>query len=280
MNPSAVMPQHPLRNGLRAGLTALALGAALTVQAAQAGTPCEERRLALSAVVDGMHMAETTARALDASGAEVVVLARAGQDLRRYGLQWSHIGLAYRLAPPSGPGQLGLWRVVHKLNQCNSNRAGLYRQGLGEFFMDQPWRYAAAYVVLQPALQQQLLPVLLDNEQLSRWHSSAYNMLAYPWSTRYQQSNQWVLETLAGSHGGLDSRGGAQSILRSRGYQPGLLEIDAMTRLGANVGTYHIAFDDQPFGERMAGRIRTVTVESVFAWLQTSQLGGPVRQLP
>ena len=33
-----------------------------------------------------MALAESTARALDASGAHVVMLARAGQDLSQYGL--------------------------------------------------------------------------------------------------------------------------------------------------------------------------------------------------
>jgi hypothetical protein len=46
-----------------------------------------------------MELAERTARRLDASGAQVVVLARAGQDLGRYGLSWSHMGFAYRDTP-------------------------------------------------------------------------------------------------------------------------------------------------------------------------------------
>ena len=44
-----------------------------------------------------------------------------------------------------------------------------------------------------------LLPVLRDNTAAARLHEPRYNMLAYPWATRYQQSNQWALETLAGA---------------------------------------------------------------------------------
>ena len=40
--------------------------------------------------------------------------------------------------------------------------------------------------MLQPALQQQLLPLLQDNTALNRWHEPRYNLLAYPWATRYQ----------------------------------------------------------------------------------------------
>jgi hypothetical protein len=90
-----------------------------------------------------------TAQALDATGAQVVVLARSGQDLSKYRLRWSHLGLAYR----DGGG----WKVVHKLNQCGSARADLYRQGLGEFFLDDPHEFAAAFSVLSAEAQQKLI---------------------------------------------------------------------------------------------------------------------------
>jgi hypothetical protein len=74
------------------------------------------------------------------------------------------------------------------------------------------------------------------------------------------------------------SRATARDWLRRQGYRPTTLQIDAVTRLGARVGTAHIAFDDHPFGRRMAGQIDTVTVDSVFAWLERAGLGqAPLR---
>src|SRR5207244_12475906 len=118
----------------KAVFAALALFIAFT---AHAGRSCEERRPTAASVVRGLALAQRTRDALDASGADVVVLARAGQDLRKWGLQWSHLGFAYRDAEG--------WRVVHKLNQCGTADAALYRQGLGEFFLDDPWRFEAAW---------------------------------------------------------------------------------------------------------------------------------------
>ena len=46
-------------------------------------------------------------------------------------------------------------------------------------------------------------------------------------------------------------------------------------RLGARVGTAHIAFDDHPSHQRFADRIETVTVDSVFAWLPRVGLAAP-----
>ena len=214
-----------------------------------------------------MDLAERVARRLDESGAAVVILGRAGQDLGRYGVSWSHMGLAYR--EPGRP-----WRVVHKLNHCGTATGGLYRQGLGEFFMDRMFRYEAAIVVLSPALQRKLLAVLPDNDNVSRWHVEAYSMVAYPWSLRYQQSNQWVLETLAGA---MDPRAAtrtqAQDWLARGGYEPAVLRISAFERLGARVGSANIAFDDHPDSKRFAGRIETVTVDSALDWLARSGMG-------
>lgn len=278
----------PLRR--RAGLAVLALALATLTVAAQAGRPCDEQPMPVAAIEQGLALAQRTASALQASGAQVLVLARAGQDLSRYGLRWSHLGLVYRDGPPAGQGGPVVWRVLHKLNHCGSADAALYRQGLGEFFMDSPYRYEAVFVPLAPELQARLLPLLRDNQRAALLSERRYNMVAYPWSTRYQQSNQWAIETLAlaaeprervaglGEQGGVDSvtsREQAQAWLRWRGYRPTTLHIDAFTRLGARIGMANVAFDDHPDERRYAGRIDTVSVDSVLAWLQRSGLGQP-----
>src|SRR5258708_13101120 len=97
---------------------------------ALAGRTCEDRPLDVSTVQMSMALAERTAKRLDQTGAQVVVLARSGQDLRHYGLRWSHLAFAYR-EPEGGP-----CRVVHKLNHCATPVAAIYRQGLGALFLD------------------------------------------------------------------------------------------------------------------------------------------------
>lgn len=254
-----------------------ALAALLAVQllafaaAAEAGRSCEARPLDVETVRRSMELAERTARRLDESGARVVVLARAGQDLGRHGLTWSHMGFAYR-EEPGRP-----WRVVHKLNHCGSAQGVLYRHGLGEFFLDRMFRYEAGFSVLSAEAQAKLLPALRDNARVSRWHIDRYSMVAYPWSVRYQQSNQWVLETLAGAmEPAAATRHQAQGWLQMRDYRPTVLRLSAFERLGARMGSDHISFDDHPDAKRFAGRIETVTVDSAFEWLVRSRLGSHV----
>lgn len=237
----------------------------------QAGRTCEAHKLTTRMVDSGLTMAEKVRSALEASGDRVVLLARAGQDLSKYRLRYSHLGFAYREADGVGGFR---WRVVHKLNACGSAEADLWRQGLGDFFLDDPWKYEAAWVALQPELQERLLPLLMDDARVQQLHVRAYNMLAYPWAQRYQQSNQWAIETLAmAAEPSVSSRERAQAWLQFKGYQPTTLTLTTFTRLGARVTAANIAFDDHPNEKRFSDRIETVTVDSVFEWLQRSKLG-------
>ena len=238
-----------------------------TVQA-HAGRSCEPARVMAVNVAQGMDLAQKTSDSLDASGARVVLLARAGQDLTKYGLRYSHMGLAYKT--PAGP-----WRVVHKLNECGRDVASVYRQGLAEFFLDDPWRYEAAWVVPTPAVQAQLFALLESPAAVTRLHVPAYSLVSYAWSDRYQQSNQWAIETLAAAMEPTTvvNRSQAQAWLRFKGYQPTVLKIGPLTRLGGRVSAANIAFDDHPNDKRFSDQIETVTVDSVFAWLQRAGLG-------
>ncbi|MDP2986527.1 MAG: DUF2145 domain-containing protein, partial [Hydrogenophaga sp.] len=96
----------------------------LVLPAAHAGRSCEAKPLTARSIEQGMQLALRTSQALDAeharTGARVVVLARAGQDLSKYRLRYSHLGWAYKT--DAGP-----WRVLHKLNACGTGVGALYR---------------------------------------------------------------------------------------------------------------------------------------------------------
>ena len=272
-----------------------ALGAlAIASSAAWAGQTCEAMPPDTLSMTRALGLAERVQQRLDATDAQVVIIARAGQDLRKYGLNWSHLAFAYREGPapavtasqtPAGaalfdgpsapPASRSTWRIAHKLNQCGTAVAAVYRQGLAEFFLDTPFRYEAAYVVPNPEVQAALMQVLTDDRRLVQWHTPAYSVVAYPWSTRYQQSNQWALETLAGSlDPAANTRERAQAWLQLHDYQPTVLHIDALTRLGGRMTRANVAFDDHPNSKRFSDHIETVTVESMFDWLKRAQLAG------
>ena len=263
---------------MRFALILIAACAACTsATPAFAGRRCDTTKPTVTVIERGMALAQRTAAALDAANAQdgtrVVLLARAGQDLTKYGQQWSHLGWAYKT--PEGP-----WRVVHKLNHCGTDRAVLMRQGLGEFFLDDLWRYQTAWVAPPRALQDQLLPVLQSNQRARTLHQPRYSMVSYAWGTRYQQSNQWAIETLAlAADPAVQRREQAQAWLRLKGYHPAMLRIGALTRLGGQIGAANVAFDDHPPAQRFTDRIETVTADSVLAWMQRQQPGAPMQRL-
>lgn len=245
-----------------ATLAVLALLAAAAP--ARAGQPCEERPFAPHEVVLSMDLAQRTVQALDASGAQVALVSRAGQDLSRYRLRYSHMGIAVRDHPK------GRWTVVHALNDCGTAGSALYDEGMGNFFLTGLYRHEAQLLIPGPEAQARLARLAATRTPL-RLHEPNYNMLAYVYSTRYQNSNQWVLETLAAATapaGQVETRIEAQKWLRSIGFQPPTVEIPAAVRLGARMFRANVAFDDHPFERRMAGQIDTVSTDAVLRMLR------------
>ena len=53
-----------------------------------------------------------------------------------------------------------------------------------------------------------------------------------------------------------------------------MLHIDALTRLGGRMTRANVAFDDHPNSKRFSDHIETVTVESMFTWMQRTQIAG------
>ena len=260
---------------IRQGVVMALAAAALTTAggAAYAGRSCEQKPVSVQTIKKGMELAAQTAKALDATGAKVVVLGRAGQDLSKYNLRYSHLGWAYKTPE-------GHWRVEHKLNECGTAGGHVYRQGLGEFFLDDMWSYTAGIQVPTQAVQKALLSFLSKPTVLSM-QSEPYSMVSYAWGQKYQQSNQWATETLAAAMNPaqIQNRVQAQSWLQSKGYEPSSLIIRALSRLGGRATAANIAFDDHPNDKRYASRIETVTVDSVTQWLERSQMAAPVRVL-
>ncbi|MGI9026290.1 MAG: DUF2145 domain-containing protein [Burkholderiaceae bacterium] len=250
------------------GVTLAIAGLCFTVPAS-AGQTCEENKPTATTVYRALTLAQRVNEKLESSGAEVALIARAGQDLTKYGLRYSHLGFVVR-DHPDGP-----WTVVHELNECATADSALFTQGLGTFFLDDMFRYESLIVIPEPRIQQRLRGLLLGRAFV-RMHEAHYSVVAYPFSTRYQNSNQWALELLAvasAEEGQIATRAEAQAWLRDAGFVPTTLQIDAMQRLGARMFKANVAFDDHPFDRRMAGQIDCVTVESIAAFVAEREAG-------
>lgn len=242
---------------------------ACTLNVAHAGRVCETKKMSGSNFIAAMNLADKTRSALDASKAQVAIISRVGQDLSRYGMRYSHMAYVWRDNAHSR------WSVVHELNQCGTARSALYEQGLANFFLDDLFAYEAHVFIPTPHSQKKIM-AMLASPLARQLHSARYNMLAYAFSSAYQNSNQWLLETYAASSSELQiyGRPQAQAWLRLAGYRPITIHVPASTRLGARLFSANISFDDHPFGRRAAGQIDTVSVESVLRFVRAREPQG------
>lgn len=227
-----------------------------------AGRPCDETAHDANKVMQALEFAHKTKLRLDDIKPDVAIIARVGQDLSKYKLRYSHLGLVEHLPD-------GSWSVMHELNDCGTANSSLFREGLGNFFLDDMFSFETLILVPSPELQARILQVMGDG-RAKNLHAARYNMLSYAFSTTYQNSNQWALEVLAAAQANdfrIENRSQAQAWLKSASYQPDTLNIPALTRLGARMFRANVAFDDHPFDRRMAGQIDTVTVESIVRFM-------------
>lgn len=254
-------------------ITAGVLLACLTAQA-QAGRSCEEKSLSLDTFHLALAAAEQTQQQLEQLGASVAIVGRVGQDLSKYGLRYTHVGIVFR-APD------GRWRVAELLNDCGSDHAELWYDGLGTFFLDDMFAFDSMLLLPPPEQAKQLLTRLQDGPLLRTMFSARYSLTAYPFATRYQNSNAWVLETLAAASSGnrLYTREQSQQWLQKNGYQPTELHLGMLTRLGGRMFKANVAFDDHPNELRYSGRIRTVTVDSIIQFFMARNEGWQVKEI-
>jgi hypothetical protein len=152
------------------------------------------------------------------SGSSVALVARAGLDLSRFDLLYSHAGIALK-DNPGGP-----WAVRQLYYACDESRPRLFDQGMSGFVLgaDAPTHGHVA-LLFPPGQDSALLErAALDKPLALALLGDQYSANAYAFGTRYQNCNQWVAELIAFAWGHLAGsnapRTQAQAWLRAQGY--------------------------------------------------------------
>lgn len=251
---------------------------------AQAEPQCVERYPTPAALASMFDVALATTERLDAlEDVDVVLIARGGQDLSKYGLRHSHVAFLLREDD-------GQWRAVHLLNPCKTADSQLFREGVATFIGETSAHTDLRIGVPSPALRTALKAMLTKPAiQARALHEARYSVVAYPFSTEYQNSNQWVLEVLAAALAQIEddtlivNRTQVQAWLKQHQYRPSTLHIGVAKRLGARFFVPNAAVTDHPASERISGNYSVVTVESVFDFVQQQkglQMELPIAHVP
>lgn len=175
---------------------ALALGAAGSVRAASSDASrfCD-RDIELTATEQDrlLRFAAVAKEELEASGRRVALVSRAGLDLARFGLRYSHAGVSLQANPN------GAWSVRQLYYACDEARPRIFDQGLAGFvFGTEDARRGHLSIVLLPQSEADALErAALDKPLALGLLSGRYSANAPVWGLDAQNCNQWVMELLA-----------------------------------------------------------------------------------
>jgi hypothetical protein len=163
------------------------------------------------------------------------------------------------------------------LNHCATGDSDLFDDGPVNFFLERPFRYDAWVLVPSRAVQGELARLLRAGVDAAI-HQPAYSAIAHPFSQRFQNSNQWLLElvALALEPEGPRTRAFAQQVLRRRGFEPERVRLGFFERVGAR-RMDNVRLADHRRSELREGGYLYVSVASVARFLE--QVGELERSL-
>jgi len=220
-----------------------------------------------------LRFAAIARRELEDSGQAVAVVSRSGLDLQRFGVRYSHAGVALK----SG-GEV-TWSVRQLYFACDAGRPRLYDQGLAGFVYgtDDAAQGQLSILLLPPDEAAGLQRAALDRPRALRLVAQRYSANAHPFSLRYQNCNQWLIELMAMAWGatdaapddGEDLRSHAQQWLAAQGYAPRPIELGSHLMMFAAGFIPWLHLDDHPPEDLWALRIRTSLPASIEDFVRT-----------
>lgn len=258
----------------RAALAALLLfaGASAFAGGSAASLRYCDRSQALNAAQQDrlLRFAGAIQHELDAAGIEhgAALVARSGLDLSRFGLRYSHAGIALRGADDAP------WQVRQLYFACDEGRPRIFDQGLAGFVFgtDSAGRGFVSIVVLPHAAAAPLAARARDDALALALLGDRYSANAYAFGLTYQNCNQWIAELFAAAWGALQPgdalRARAQTWLAAAGYAPRPVEVKSPLLMLASAFVPWVHRDDHPADDIAAMRFRTSVPAALDAFVR------------
>lgn len=237
----------------------------LHASGAQAGQDCGERPAPTpQALARGLQLGQRVQEQLESSGASMALVGRIGLNLSEFGQRYSHLGVALR------DHVRNRWQVVHLFNPCGKAESEIQLQPVEKFYETELSEYEALVVLPTYANQSRMRNAFMQPASATAMHQKAYNLIAHPFRTEFQNSNQWILEMMTvalDSTGRTRDRAGAQRWLQAQGYEPAGVRIPNTRRTAARLFSPHVRFSDHTQDEYEKQTYLVVTVDSITRFL-------------
>jgi hypothetical protein len=215
-----------------------------------------------------LRFSEVVKAELQASGRSLALISRSGLNLSRFNTRYSHSGISLK-ASPNTP-----WSIRQLYYACDEGKPRIFDQGMAGFVMgtDSPALGYISVVLLADDAEKSLEIAALKNASALALLNEKYSANAYPFSQKYQNCNQWVIEILATAIGALgvsnNPRLQAQSWLKDNGYLPSLMEVGNrfLMAIGAFISMIHS--DDHPESDLEKQRYQVSMPASIEAFIR------------
>jgi hypothetical protein len=216
---------------------------------------------------------------LAVSGQDVALVARSGLDLHRLDVRYSHAAVVLK-DNDDRP-----WSVRELYYSCEDHKPRVYDEGLTGFLLgtDDPETGYVSLVFLAPGRAAALRTTAVDKHHALGVLGASYSANAYPFSTRHQNCNQWVMELLADAWGpgtaddatasDADARVRAQAWLRAQGYLPTVFTVSAHPMTWLADAVPWLANDDHPPHEIAHGRYNVSMPSAIETFVQAKVPG-------
>jgi hypothetical protein len=209
---------------------------------------------------------------LTASQQQVALIARSGLDLSRLHTRYSHEAVA--LEDKDGR----TWSVRELYYSCAEHKPRVFDEGFTGFVMgtDDPDTGFVSLVFLPPERAEPLRSTAVDKHHALGVLGASYSANAYPFSTRHQNCNQWVMELLADAWGAgdegsdADARTRAQAWMRAQGYLPTVFTVSAHPMTWLPDVVPWLANDDHPPAEVAHNRYNVSMPASIETFVQAT----------
>ena len=253
---------------LQAALVAAALSAAAVPASAQ-----DSSVRAISQHLSAEQAAafsKQVERDLAAKGARVAMVFRAGRmrDQLPEGIAYTHGAFwVYRDIKTADGGTMMGYAVYNLYAGNGTDWSKIESRLVQDFPLDFTRGSTVddmAVIIPSPEMQRRILAVI-DSPTYQAVHNPAYSLVANPWSRKYQNCNNFMLNVIGAAIWQTDDPLQITANLKAH-YEPTVVKTNAVMRLFGPIADQRLRTDDQD------GTVRTATYESMAEFMRENKL--------
>ncbi len=253
---------------LQAALVAAALGAtALPASAQDSSVRAISQHLSAEQAAAFSKQVE---RDLAAKGARVAMVFRAGRmrDQLPEGIAYTHGAFwVYRDIKTADGGTIKGYAVYNLYAGNGTDWSKIESRLVQDFPLDFTRGSTVddmAVIIPSPEMQRRILAVI-DSPTYQAVHNPAYSLVANPWSRKYQNCNNFMLNVIGAAIWQTDDPLQITANLKAH-YEPTVVKTNAVMRLFGPIADQRLRTDDQD------GTVRTATYESMAEFMRENNL--------